>query len=390
MATPIPITAIENGIKTDRLEEKTPGHGITSSLQSSATSGSVRARTITHTIKVASSSNQVESFRVNLVSNVKTGAWANAGMFCINYDATGYAHGIAGVVCAELDMPSTGASCIRGSYCTFQSEINIPSALGGQHPFAHLVLNQWGSAASHMDSYGGMFVLDGYTAATGKMVFTNSIRIFMDGFTASNYKYLPYSDAEQGLHLGLTGSKATLTASKPFISAYTTSAATTGALNTVTISQTMTAESTGNQVEVAQFILTADVKTGAWANAILAKIDYSTNGLAHGIAGVVCAEIDLPGSSVVRGTYTVFEAEINCPTNCAMNANPIHVFQINSWGTNKTQFDTVGYLFELSGVTSGAGNIWYDAQKAAPAVEEFVRVKTPSGTRYLALYDANA
>ena len=69
---------------------------------------------------------------------------------------------------------------------------------------------------------------------------------------------------------------------------------------------------------------------------------------------------------------------------------PIHVFQINAWGDAVGKFDDYACLFDLTGVTSDAGHIWYDNQKAAPAVEEFVRVKTPSGVRYLGLYDANA
>ena len=194
-----------------------------------------------------------------------------------------------------------------------------------------------------------------------------------------------------GISVGTDAAKISLAAAATrTLAAYSTSALTTGAINSVTVSQTMTAASSTNQIEVAQFILTSNVKTGEWANAILAKIDYSESGLAHGIAGCVCAEIDLPSvTAVVRGTYTLWETEINCPDGCNMGGNPIHVFQINSWGTNKTQFDSVGYLFELTGIASGSGSFWYDHQKAAPAVEEFIRVKTPSGTRYLALYDAN-
>lgn len=193
-----------------------------------------------------------------------------------------------------------------------------------------------------------------------------------------------------GIALGTDSSKLTLASNASRLAQmYSTSALTTGRITSLTVSQTMTALSTGNYPEVAQFFLTSNVKTGAWANAVYAKIDYSTNGLAHGVAGVVCAELDLPGSSVARGTYVFLQAEVNCPANCAMNSNPIHIIQINSWGTNKTQFDAVGHLFELTGVGSGVSNFWYDHQGAAPGnIEEWVRVKTPGGTRYLALYNA--
>jgi hypothetical protein len=176
-------------------------------------------------------------------------------------------------------------------------------------------------------------------------------------------------DAEK-VNIGKSGEEVTLlTPTSRLFSAYSTSALTSG--------------------EVAQFILTSNVKTGEWANAILAKIDYSTSGLAHGIAGVVCAELDLPGSTVTRGTYCLWESEINCPASCNMGGNPIVVMRLNSWGSQKAQFDTVGYLWELTGISSGASNLWYDHQGSAPAnVEEWIRVKTPGGVRYLALYNA--
>ena len=180
------------------------------------------------------------------------------------------------------------------------------------------------------------------------------------------------------------------TAASRLLSAYSTSALTSGAINTMTVSQTMTVLSSSNQIEVAQFLLTSNVKTGQWANAILGKIDYSESGLAHGIAGVICSELDLPSATaVVRGTYCPWETEINCPTGCDMGGNPIIVNRIEAWGGAKTQFDAVGYLFELVGLTSGSSSLWYDHQGSAPAnVEEWIRVKTPGGIRYLALYNA--
>lgn len=166
--------------------------------------------------------------------------------------------------------------------------------------------------------------------------------------------------------------------------------ATATGITALSINQTLTGASAVNQIETFQAITTSDVQTGDWCNAVFGKIDYSTNGKVTGLAGVVCAEIDMPNSNTGgAGTYSCFESEINCPTNLA-GGSPIHVFQINAWGAGVAQFDATGYLFDLTGVSSGAGSIWYDNQKAAPAVEEFIRVKTPSGVRYLALYDANA
>ena len=155
------------------------------------------------------------------------------------------------------------------------------------------------------------------------------------------------------------------------------------------ISHTLTAASSTNMVESLRVVTTANVRTGNWTNAICAVIDYSTSGFVTGTAGVICGEIDMPNSTIGEGEYCVFEAEINCPTSYS-GTRPIHVFTINAWGAGVGKFDDYGYLFNLTGVTSGSGHMWYDNQKAAPAVEEFIRVKTPAGDRYLGLYNANA
>ena len=166
------------------------------------------------------------------------------------------------------------------------------------------------------------------------------------------------------------------------------SAVTTGTIKSATIQQTMTVASGGNMVEALQVKLLADVKTGAWAQAIFAQTDYMTNGLAHGAGSVICAELSLPGSSVARGTYYVWQSEIDCPANCAMNGNPIGVMSISVWGTNKTQFDDVGFLFDISGVTSGAGKFFYD--NTANAADAFLKCRINGATYYIALSDDQA
>ena len=168
-----------------------------------------------------------------------------------------------------------------------------------------------------------------------------------------------------------------------------TNAATSGTERSATIGQTHTG--VGAAAEALAVTLTSNVALGSYANAIFGKIDLQTTGLISGLAGVVCAELTMPGGTIAggAGTYACFEAEINCPTGYDSTV-PIAVFSINAWGAAVGKFDDSGYLFDLTGVTSGAAHIWYDNQKAAPAVEEFIRVRTPAGDRFLGLYNANA
>ena len=167
-----------------------------------------------------------------------------------------------------------------------------------------------------------------------------------------------------------------------------TNAATSDVERTLDVSQTHTG--IGASAEALRVTITTDVKGGTYMNALFGKIDFATTGLVTGLAGVICGELTMPGGAVAggAGTYCVFEAEINCPTSYTGTV-PIHVFRIAAWGDEVAKFDDYGNFFELTGVSSGSGHIWYDHQGTAPAnVEEWLRVKTPGGTRYLALYNA--
>jgi hypothetical protein len=150
----------------------------------------------------------------------------------------------------------------------------------------------------------------------------------------------------------------------------------------------MTVASTSNQVEVLQFILTANAKTGAWSQAIFAQTDFGAAGLAHGAASVICAELSLPGASVTRGTYYVWQSEIDCPASCVMNSNPIAVMSVSTWGTAKAQFDTVGYLFDISGVTAGSGK-FYDTSASAATGDATLRIRVGGTAKYILLSDDN-
>jgi hypothetical protein len=135
------------------------------------------------------------------------------------------------------------------------------------------------------------------------------------------------------------------------------SALTTGAIRTETVALTLTGASTDNQVENFRAMVTANVKTGQWVNAGMFKIDFSTAGYVVGLAGVVCAELDMPGGAIPggHGTYTCYEAEINLPTSYSGGGVPVSFFCLNVWGAQVAQFDTSGLLFDISGVTIGSG-----------------------------------
>ncbi len=195
------------------------------------------------------------------------------------------------------------------------------------------------------------------------------------------------------LRIGTSASLAKIgTADVGFVSIAGTSALAAGNVISGRIAQTMTGASAVNTVEVLQVVMTSEVQVGNWANAIAAKLDFGTAGRVSGTAGVVCAELDMPNTAAVAtGSYFCFEGEMNFPTSTTIGGGThAGFFILNAWGAGVADFDTNGVLFEVTGVSSGSANFWYDHNGTAggDTVGEWIKVRTPGGVRYIGLYDA--
>lgn len=93
------------------------------------------------------------------------------------------------------------------------------------------------------------------------------------------------------------------------------------------------------------------------------------------------------------GTYGALKVEIyneGASSSVAAVTELAFVHIVNSGNaTGMGTVDDKAFLFDLTGFTSGAAKLWYDHQGAAPAnIEEWLKVKTPGGTRWLPLYNA--
>jgi len=166
-----------------------------------------------------------------------------------------------------------------------------------------------------------------------------------------------------------------------------TSAAITGTLRSLNISQTMTGASTANVVEALYVKVTADVKTGAWANAIVGAIDYSTSGAAHGMAAAICAELTLPNSSLARGALYCFDMYMSIGASSSWaSAGPVAFMKFEAGGT-VAQLLTNGYLFHVAGVTAENNGLFDDSSSAIANAILKIRVGT---TDYFILLSTSA
>lgn len=189
------------------------------------------------------------------------------------------------------------------------------------------------------------------------------------------------------VQVGTSAAKITLpAAASRAIDVNTTTSIASGVLASISLNQTVTGAG-GASAETAQFALTSNITLGTFANALTARIDNQTAGAVTGLQGVICAELNMAGGAVAAGTYSLFEAEINCPTSYSGSV-PIDVFYISAWGAQVAQFDTSGYLMEITGVTAGTNKFFRVAAPTTLAAS--LRCKVAGTTYYLPLYSAQA
>ena len=136
---------------------------------------------------------------------------------------------------------------------------------------------------------------------------------------------------------------------------YTTTAITTGTAHSFYIEQVHTG--IGATAEGLVSIVKSNVALGGWATSIFGKIDFQTAGKVTGIGSAICGELTMAGGAVNDGTYAVYEAEINLPTSFSTD-RPVSIMYINTWGAQKADFDTHGYLFDFQGIAVGASKFF--------------------------------
>jgi len=131
-----------------------------------ATTGTVRAAEIVHTVGVADASTIREALYVSISSEYMTGDWTNAIVGRIDYGTAGNANGgMAAAICGEMNMMA--AAQTGGAYYAADLEMNCPTSFvhgaNDSLPVAFLKFGLWGGAKGEFDDHGFLFHIDGLT-----------------------------------------------------------------------------------------------------------------------------------------------------------------------------------------------------------------------------------
>lgn len=176
----------------------------------------------------------------------------------------------------------------------------------------------------------------------------------------------------------------------PLFSVTTTSASTDGGTTVVPtkFDATMTgAGGVGRALEAELDI--SDVTLGSWSNAARFIVKRNDDGHASGLLSVINAEMEFPGAAG-EGTTAIYEGELVFPASYSGSA-PINLLDFRWTGdsTSIANGAAATALFSITGVASAADGFWEDGTVGTPAnVDEWIRVRTPGGDRWLALFNA--
>lgn len=159
-----------------------------------------------------------------------------------------------------------------------------------------------------------------------------------------------------------------------------TSSAITGTIRGGEVTLNMTAAASANIVEALKVQIVSDVKTGAWANALVGSIDYSGGGSAHGMAAAVACEMIPPNSSLERGSLYALDVVFGCGANSSWgSAGPVAFMRFENWGT-KDYFSANAFLFHLMSETPAVGGLLSENSRT-------LRVRIGDTSKYIYLSD---
>ncbi len=182
----------------------------------------------------------------------------------------------------------------------------------------------------------------------------------------------------------------TAVADKDFVEIRAQSTATSGAGRLMYLRFNLAGAGASGECLRAFTDLTAALTTARGAQI---SLQVGSTGYISGLGAGVDAQLYVKGSIVpAGGTYVALNVEIYGEASADISAPTLVAFirvVNNGDATAKGKVDDKAYLFDLEGFTSGVAKLWYDHQGTAPAnVEEWLKVKTPAGDRWLPLYNA--
>jgi len=176
------------------------------------------------------------------------------------------------------------------------------------------------------------------------------------------------------------------TADIKFIDITSTNSATSGDSRGMYLKHSITGVGGGGDALRAYCVV--DDVVGLTARGAHISLGFDTSGTITGLGSALTTTLHVPSTAGQTGTLCSINCEIwsDAATSDPVGATSISFIRFSLGGntTGDDDVETDAVLFDLSGFTSGG--VWTDT--TSNAADEFIKVRTPSGVRYLVLSDS--
>jgi hypothetical protein len=181
---------------------------------------------------------------------------------------------------------------------------------------------------------------------------------------------------------------ATSTADKNFLGFWTKSTATSGDSRGFYCRHYLAGA--GISGEAARIYATVSDVAATDARGAHITLDFGSTGTVTGSGQALTTTLMIPDTTPLTGTLSCITAEIysmGSTSDPAGASLSFMRFAVNGDTTGDDDVITDAYVFDWSNLgASASGSLWYDT--TSNAADEFIKVKTASGTRYLILSDS--
>ena len=191
------------------------------------------------------------------------------------------------------------------------------------------------------------------------------------------------------LNMYASGSEYAYTAGTPCFTLYATNAGTSGSTNAEPFYVKSILTGAGQVGGRSRFHCYSNVVSGGWVNALKSYMEFGASGKTTGLASSMCVEMSLPNVDLGSGgAYFPLEIEhtsggSSLVTAGSLSGNHTGFIYMAATGDEDGDFDDNGYLFHITGLTSGSGHLFY-ANKSVP-FDAYLRIGVGTATYYIGL-----
>ena len=289
-------------------------------------------------------------------SNVASGAWINSSKGYMEFGASGSTSGLASAFCAEIKLPASATT--SGWYCANEIEMVCPTSWSSTAPTGMIYANTSGATKAAYDTNGYFLLIgDGPTAAAGKLLSLTeqTLRCSFGGSGSMSTRYMLFSQMEDGLGLGVSGTPMSLvTDANHSVEIHTTSADAAGFLAANRFYHTQAGNTTGGHW--AMWVQNTVAAENAGSGAMYVKLDCATFDAPTGGNSALNVEMVLANCTHAGGSYHPFVIDVDCGGPAlVMHGNaaiPCGFMKLEAYGTDVGEWDDHGYLFTIRGLTA--------------------------------------